>query len=121
MKDPASVLLVVSYKDKYGPLGKIAVLAGRLVGSTLFVDVWVMSCRAFSRRIEHRCMEELFERFALDDMTFNFTPTPKNGPLREFLAEILGQEPALQSRLSRALFFERRQDTFHRVMELTNG
>ena len=26
---PASFLLVVSYKDKYGPLGKIAVIAGR--------------------------------------------------------------------------------------------
>ena len=119
--DPASVLLVVSYKDKYGPLGKIAILAGRLAGRTLHLDVWVMSCRAFSRRIEHRCLEELFERFALDEMIFDFTPTPKNGPLREFLAEILGAESAPRSRLSRALFFERRQDTFHRVLELTNG
>ena len=118
---PATVLLVVSYKDKYGPLGKIAVLAGRLAQRILTVDVWVMSCRAFSRRIEHRCMEELFERFKLEEIVFNFLATPKNGPTREFLKEILGQEPGEVCRISRTQFASKRRETFQQVLELANG
>jgi FkbH-like protein len=121
LRDPEALLLVVSYKDKYGPLGKIAVLAGRISGHSLTVEVWVMSCRAFSRRIEHRCLEELFERFHLEELIFNFAGTQKNGPIREFLAEILGEEPGLQCRIPRHLFTAQRPDTFHRVMEHTNG
>jgi len=121
IKDSATVVLVVSYKDKYGPLGKIAVLAGRLADRVLTVDVWVMSCRAFSRRIEHRCLEELFERFNLKEIIFNFVATPKNGPTREFLSEILGGELTLPWRISRTLFASRRRETFQQVLELANG
>src|SRR5271165_424140 len=119
--DPGTVLLVVSYKDKYGPLGKIAVLAGRLENRTLSVDVWVMSCRAFSRRIEHRCLEELFERFGLEEIILKFAATPKNGPTRDFMMEILGEELAPQCRISRTLFISKRRETFQQVLELANG
>ena len=44
---PGAVSLVVSYQDKYGPLGKIAVALGEVAGSVLKLDTWVMSCRAF--------------------------------------------------------------------------
>src|SRR5262249_23709412 len=54
---PGAFLLVAGYQDKFGPLGKIAVLQGRLEGRVLQVGTWVMSCRAFGRRIEHRCLE----------------------------------------------------------------
>ena len=119
--DPAAILLIVSYKDKYGPLGKIAVLAGRLTGRVLQVEAWVMSCRAFSRRIEHRCLEELFERFQLEEIVCDFTPTAKNGPTRDFLTDILGHKPASPSHLSRELFATNRRATFHQILELTNG
>ncbi len=121
LRETNSILLTVSYKDKYGPLGKIAVLAGRLSGKTLELSVWVMSCRAFSRRIEHRCLAELFERFDLDEVIFDFHPTPKNGPTKEFLQNALGQAPEPGCRISRKLFDERKQETFHRVLEFTNG
>jgi FkbH-like protein len=121
VRDPATLLLVVSYRDKYGPLGKIAVLAGRLSERILSADVWVMSCRAFSRRIEHRCLEELFERFQVDEIVFDYVATPKNGPVRDFLTEILGTSPTSPSRMSRARFAAQRRDTFHQVLELTNG
>ena len=62
----SSFLLAASYRDKYGPLGTIAVLAGRQQGEVAVVEVWAASCRAFSRRIEHRCLERLFDRFGAD-------------------------------------------------------
>src|SRR5439155_16489115 len=48
---PDAFLVRVGYRDRFGPLGTIAILAGRRDGATLAVDVWAMSCRAFSRRI----------------------------------------------------------------------
>ena len=44
--------MVVSYRDKFGPLGKIAVLQGVKNGDAARIETWVMSCRAFARRIE---------------------------------------------------------------------
>jgi predicted enzyme involved in methoxymalonyl-ACP biosynthesis len=111
----------VSYKDKYGPLGKIAVLAGRVVGSVLTLDAWVMSCRAFSRRIEHRCLEELFARFSLKEIVGNFVPTAKNGPIQEFLTDVLGHEPQANCVISRGAYMANRRDTFQKVLELTHG
>jgi len=120
LREPISILMTASYKDKYGPLGKIAVLGGQLVGNRLTLPVWVMSCRAFSRRIEHRCLEELFKRYDLEEIVFDFCASPKNGPMREFLRNALGQEPAPGCRLSRKIFQDRKQETYHRVLELTN-
>ena len=91
---PGAFLAMVSYRDKFGPLGKIAVLEGRREEETLFIDAWVMSCRAFSRRIEHRCLQTMFEHYAAREILFNFQPTPRNGPLRDFFASIAGGVPS---------------------------
>ena len=87
----------------------------------LTVDVWVMSCRAFSRRIEHRCLEELFERFDLEEVILDFIGTPKNGPTREFLTEMLDDKLASPCRISRTLFTSKRRETFQQVLEPANG
>ena len=91
---PGAFLLVVAYKDKFGPLGKIAVIAGRREGAVLLVDAWVMSCRAFSRRIEHQCVRLLFEQFPVKEIAFDYRPTDRNGPCQEFFAALLGGSPA---------------------------
>ena len=121
IRQPDTFLLVAAYKDRYGPLGKIAVIAGRRRGKSIFVDVWVMSCRAFSRRIEHRCLQELFNRYEADEVIFDFQATPKNGPIFEFLTHILGANPTAQCALSRAQFLALQQETSHRVFEVSNG
>ena len=121
IKQPNTLLVMASYRDKYGPLGKIAVIAGRKERRTLHVDTWVMSCRAFSRRIEHHCIEELFERHEIEEIVFYFEWTPQNGPIQEFLAELLGGSPVAQGRLTRNCFAERRMKTFHKVLETANG
>ena len=120
-ENPDAFLLLVAYKDKYGPLGKIAVMAGRRNSKKIFVDVWVMSCRAFGRRIEHRCLEELFAKTEVPEIAFYFIDTPKNGPLQEFLEEMLGSPPASGCRLSQKQFLEVRPETFHRIQEVMNG
>ncbi len=83
---PDSRLIVAEYEDRFGKLGRIAVLAGTEEGALFRIETWVMSCRAFSRRIEHQCLKLLLERS--DRVEFRFERTDRNGPTRDFLAEI---------------------------------
>jgi FkbH-like protein len=114
--DAAAFLLSVSYEDKYGPLGTIAVLMGKIDGRRIHVNTWVMSCRAFSRRIEHQCLRYLFEDLGADTIVFDYQPTSRNGPLWEFFAALLGQPPPTDGVcLSRELFCRNAPKLPHRI------
>ncbi|HPD13613.1 MAG TPA: HAD-IIIC family phosphatase [Planctomycetota bacterium] len=117
---PGAFLLVAGYRDKYGPLGKIAAVAGRAEEGVLRIETWVMSCRAFGRRIEHGCLAALFERFGAAEAIFDFQPTPRNGPLQAFLGELLGAPPGPAARLTRERFAQACPPLFHRVREVTH-
>ena len=120
LKDPAAFLVTATYEDKYGPLGKIAVLLGRVEGKKISVDAWVMSCRAFSRRIEHQCMKFLFEKFDAGEITFSYQPTARNGPLQQFFKELLDSPPAGRPQISRTAFLGKTPSLFHSVKEVIN-
>jgi FkbH-like protein len=96
-----------AYRDRYGPLGTIAVIKGYLRDNTPELDTWVLSCRAFGRRIEYQCLQSLFERFAAEEVRFKFAPTPRNEYLQEFFARFLGEKPSGPFKLSRAAFQEK--------------
>jgi FkbH-like protein len=106
-------LLTASYQDRFGALGKIAVLAGRRNRRGLQVDSWVMSCRAFARRIEHQCLNFLFDAFDCDEITVDYVQTPRNGPLGTFLAGFVKDTPP--TRISRELFTASCPKLFHRL------
>jgi FkbH-like protein len=114
---PETFLVRAAYSDRFGPLGTIAVLAGRRLAEpgAAMIDAWVMSCRAFSRRIEHRCLEQLFRRMDLERVEFAYRPTPRNGPLRDFLASVLEPPKEPGSRLTRDAFAARCPALFHRT------
>lgn len=111
-----SVVAVLSYEDKFGLLGKIAVIQGKRSGRALHVSTWVMSCRAFSRRVEYQCLRTLFDRFGLARIQFDFVPTAKNGPLQQFFESLLGHKPAAVISLSREEFELGCPALFHRVI-----
>lgn len=113
-------LALVSYRDKYGPLGKIAVITGRRNNAQLRLDSWVMSCRAFSRRIEFQCLKLLFQRFGADEICFDYEPTARNGPLQEFLTNLAGEPPRQHVRVSKSAFREHCPKLYHAVTETTN-
>lgn len=116
LADPAGVVVGVSYQDKYGRLGKVAVLLGRTEENQLHVTSWVMSCRAFSRRIEHHMLKYLFDKLHVTEVVFGYEGTAKNGPLKEFLTELLG-EATPGARLSRASFLANSPALLHQVIE----
>jgi FkbH-like protein len=88
LADPASFVAGISYEDKFGPLGVIGVVAGKKAGETLEISTWVMSCRAFSRRIEFHTLACLFEAKGGPNIAFAFRPTERNQPLQEFFQAI---------------------------------
>jgi FkbH-like protein len=101
---PGTHLIVASYKDRFGPLGKIAVIMGHRKGCVFSVRTWVMSCRAFSRRIEYLCLKTCFERYEVSEIEFDFLATGKNRPLQEFLTHLLGRRPDVEIKLTRERF-----------------
>jgi predicted enzyme involved in methoxymalonyl-ACP biosynthesis len=117
LHSPDTFVMTVSYRDKFGPLGKIAVLAGREAGGQLLLDHWVMSCRAFSRRIEHCSILKLFARFQVREIEFDFAPTSKNAALQQFFKDLTGQDPRPMHRLTHAEFMERCPKLSHKFQE----
>jgi FkbH-like protein len=111
-------MLTATYQDRFGQLGKIAVMAGRKNGRGLKVESWVMSCRAFSRRIEHQCLKFLFDSFNCDVIEFDYQKTPRNGPLGAFLTDLLNEMPTSRPEISKDLFAAVCPKLFHRVREI---
>ncbi len=121
LAQPEALLLTASYTDKYGPLGKIAAVLARCAGRTLEIDAWVMSCRAFSRRIEHQCLKYLFERTGAAEIAFDFIATPRNTPLRDFLVSLIGAVPEGRCVISQEEFSKSCPRLFHRVAEVAHA
>jgi FkbH-like protein len=115
LRDGKSRVFVVSYKDRYGALGRIAVLGAQTGADGTVVDIWVMSCRAFSRRIEHQCLRQLFARFGVDRIVLDFEPTSRNMPLVEFFSSLLGSRPGGRFELSQRMFEASCPPLFHTV------
>lgn len=85
LASPLSVAIGVSYEDKFGPMGVIGVVSGMRTGEQLEVSSWVLSCRAFSRRIEFHVLDHLFRIDGVARIALDYRPTERNPPLQEFL------------------------------------
>ena len=125
LRRPDAFHYLVGYRDKFGPLGDIAVIAGRRDGDVLLVDTWVMSCRAFSRRIEHQCVRMLFDQFPVGEIAFDYRPTERNGPCQEFFAALLEDPPGADAtrlaRMAKDRFAAHCPPLFHRVKVTAHG
>lgn len=115
---PGAFLATVSYEDRFGPLGRIAVLGGYRERDLCYVDIWVMSCRAFSRQIEFQSIRQLFDKTGASEIRFRFKPTDRNGPLRTFFAHFHSGSSAKGELRLRSDDFERLCPTlFHQVID----
>jgi FkbH-like protein len=121
LDDPKTFLMTVTYQDKYGALGKIAVLLGRMDGRAASIDYWVMSCRAFSRRIEQQSLNWLFENFQLQEISFDYRQTDRNKPTSDFLASLASNPQSGDVRVSSATFFEKCPPLFHQAKAMVHG
>jgi FkbH-like protein len=94
LAEPDGVVLGVAYTDRYGALGTIAVVVGKMVEpGVLELAHWVLSCRAFSRRIEEHTLRYLFRAHDCRAIRLSYRQTARNQPFRELLGR-LELEPA---------------------------
>lgn len=114
---PDQFVWSMAYRDKFGALGKIAVIHGQQQNGVVMVEAWVMSCRAFARRIEHQSVKALFEQTGAKEIVFSFQPTERNGPCKDFFLGVTGSTPSGNVRITRDAFLTRCPALFH-SMEL---
>jgi FkbH-like protein len=117
LSQPGAFVAGIGYEDKFGMLGTIAVVQGRRQEDTLHVSTWVMSCRAFARRIEHRCLEVLLERYQANRVEFDYAATAKNGPVQDFFTAMLGAPPSPPVRITRQQFQSMCPSLYHTVRD----
>jgi predicted enzyme involved in methoxymalonyl-ACP biosynthesis len=79
-----------------------------------------MSCRAFSRRIEHQCLNFLFDALGIDEITFDYEATSRNGPLTQFFEELLSTFSASHVSLTKEQFVTHAPSLFHRIEGVAN-
>ena len=110
LEDPDRLQAVISYSDRFGSLGKVAVLLGKKSNGTLQISHWVMSCRAFSRRLEHHVLHEIFVHSGVEQLDFAYSVTEKNQVLQSFFREIgVGPEENGSVSLSKSAFLARNE------------
>jgi len=88
---------------------------GSTGGGSIRIDFWVMSCRAFSRRIEHHTLDYLLERFGVPEVVLSYAATERNGPLRDFLESLGVALSDGDVRIGADAFSERFRAPVHRV------
>ncbi len=117
LADGSTRIVTASYEDRYGPLGLVVAVVVRTGAAGLAIDTWVMSCRAFARRLEYHCLRYLFDRFGGEEIAIAYRPADRNAPVRELLTSLIGTTPEGPVRLAREAFEERAPALVHRVSE----
>jgi FkbH-like protein len=102
---PEFVTLYGRLKDKFGDNGLVSVLAGRLKGRELHVDLWLMSCRVLKRDMEAAMLDALVSRAAdrgAKEIVGYYFRTAKNGMVAEHYRSMGFQPDSLEEDGSRS-------------------
>lgn len=89
--DPACVTRSARLRDRFADHGLISVLFGHLVGDTLVLDAWLMSCRVLGRGVEQHLFNHLLAEArarGLSTMVGLYKPTDRNGLVKQHYAAL---------------------------------
>ena len=88
LADPDARVLTIRAADRFGDHGLVGAVLLHREGTRLSIDNFLLSCRVFSRGIEHACLAAVL-RAARDsgvtEVTGSHRLTAKNGKVRDFL------------------------------------
>lgn len=85
--DPNYIRLYGRLEDKFGDNGIVSVVAGKVDGNRLHIELWLMSCRVLKRDMELAMFDCLVEKCRLrgvDEIIGYYYPTPKNKMVQNF-------------------------------------
>jgi FkbH-like protein/FkbM family methyltransferase len=92
---PGTECLVVRVADRFGDYGLVGVIMFRLIGLRLRVSVFMLSCRALGRGVEHQMLQELAIRAKAQGASaieLPFIASDRNEPMKRFLESLDGIE-----------------------------
>ena len=76
-----NISLYAKLDDKFGENGLVSVIQGNISGKTVFIDLWLMSCRVFKRTLEYAVFYEFAELAKsknIKTIIGKYIPTAKN-------------------------------------------
>ena len=77
--------LVVRVRDRFGDYGTVGVLLYRPDGQRIIIEVFLLSCRALGRGVEHAMLAECARCHPGRPLEVAFRQTARNQPVRDFL------------------------------------
>jgi FkbH-like protein/FkbM family methyltransferase len=83
--------LVARVSDRFGDYGLVGVVLFKIDTDRYSVDTFLLSCRVLGKGVEHAIVAALAQRAVAHGKSlveFRYVPTPKNGPVLEFLRSI---------------------------------
>lgn len=81
------ITLYGKLEDKFGDNGVVSVVIGHHEGSSLHMDLWLMSCRVLKRDMEFAMMDELVtecQKRGITEIYGYYYPTAKNVMVKDF-------------------------------------
>ncbi|PMN89559.1 HAD-IIIC family phosphatase [Enterovibrio norvegicus] len=91
MHSPHHLSLYGRLRDKFGDNGIVSVIIGTEDESTLTIDLWLMSCRVFKRKMEMAMFSELVRHARarnIHKLVGQYMPSKKNGLVSEHYASL---------------------------------
>ncbi len=76
--------------DRFGDNGVVSVVIGRKEGTSLHIDVWLMSCRVLKRDMEYAMLDSLVckcKSRGITDIFGYYYPTKKNGMVKNLFGD----------------------------------
>ena len=104
--DPSGIAVQLRLVDRFGDSGIICIVIGKLQGTDLLLDSWLMSCRVLGRQVEEATFNIVSAQaiaLGAQQLVGEFLPTPKNGMVKN-LYERLGFEKQLEDTDGRSLW-----------------
>jgi FkbH-like protein len=80
--DGRHIAIYGKLSDRFGDNGLISIVLGRKEGTTLHLDLWLMSCRVLKRDMEFAMLDAVAERAraaGVETLLGYYLPTKKNG------------------------------------------
>jgi len=88
-EDPGYIGLCGQLTDRFGDNGIVIVLGARVNGDAAEMELFLMSCRVFKRRLEQVLLSEMIarlKRMGVRTLTGVYSPTAKNALVKDFYA-----------------------------------
>lgn len=99
--DHDAITLQIRLSDRFGDNGMIAAVVANREGSNARINLWIMSCRVLSRKVEEATLNVLVERCrqaGVTGLVGCYIPTARNGIVKDHYAnlgfEMVSREPS---------------------------